>query len=82
MPEVHEACGLDVDELYGVLHILKDAQFVTVLDSYPFEEMKLTGESPAESAVLQMILNCCDTGNVPLETVLVDLHFESLGLSS
>jgi hypothetical protein len=78
MPEVHEACGLDVDELYDVLHLLQQAEFVTVLDSYPFEEMKLTGESPVEAAVLQMVLNRCDAGKIPLESALVDLHLESL----
>src|SRR5262249_34208967 len=64
MPEIHEACGLDVDEFYEVLRFLQSARFVTVEDNYPFEELKLTGESDAGAAVLQMILSCCETANV------------------
>jgi len=47
MPEVHEACGLDPDELYPLLKKLVDARLVSVSGEYPFEELTLIGV-PAE----------------------------------
>ena len=43
MPEVHEACGLDVDGMYGVLRVLCDAGLIELTGHYPFEEIRLTG---------------------------------------
>jgi len=42
MPEVHEACGLDVDGMYAALQVLREAGFVEVRGEYPFEEIRLT----------------------------------------
>jgi len=44
MPEVHEACGLDVDGMYSVLKILQDAGFIAIEGEYPFEEIRLVHE--------------------------------------
>jgi hypothetical protein len=43
MPEVHEACGLDVDAMYAGLGILRDAGLIQLTGQYPFEEIHLTG---------------------------------------
>jgi len=43
LPEVHEACGLDVDEIYPLLHALRNAGFIEIQGDYPFEELKLIG---------------------------------------
>jgi hypothetical protein len=43
MPEVHEACGLDVDGMYAALGILRDAGMIQLTGDYPFEEIRLTG---------------------------------------
>jgi hypothetical protein len=43
MPEVHEACGLDVDGMYAALGILRDAGMIQLAGDYPFEEIRLTG---------------------------------------
>lgn len=43
MPEVHEACGLDVDGMYAVLRVLCDAGLIELTGHYPFEEIRLTG---------------------------------------
>jgi hypothetical protein len=40
MPEVHEACGLDVDGMYAVLRVLCDAEVVQMTGEYPFEEIR------------------------------------------
>lgn len=44
MPELHEACGLDVDGMYAMLRVLCDARLVEVDGEYPFEEIRLTNE--------------------------------------
>jgi pimeloyl-ACP methyl ester carboxylesterase len=50
MPEVHEACGLDPDEMLPLLQSLVDAGFIAVDGDYPFEQLKLIGV-PAEHRV-------------------------------
>ena len=42
LPEVHEACGLDVDQMYSLLRSLKEAGLIEIEGEYPFEEIKLT----------------------------------------
>ena len=73
MPEVHEACGLDVDAMYSVLRILREAKLIDVLGEYPFEEIRLT-----ESSGIEEILKRCDAGAIALEDVVVDLRFDRL----
>ena len=41
MPELHEACGLDVDAMQSLLQSLKDANLITIEGDYPFEEIRL-----------------------------------------
>src|SRR5260370_18979393 len=55
MPEVHEACGLDVDAMYSVLRILREAGLIEVEGEYPFEEIRLT-----ESSGIEAILKRCE----------------------
>ena len=45
MPEIHEACGLDVDGMYAALTALRDAGLIELTGEYPFEEIRLTGKS-------------------------------------
>jgi hypothetical protein len=47
--EILEACGLGVDEFYGLLDSLKEAGLVRVSAAYPFEEIRL---SPAAEEYL------------------------------
>ncbi len=56
MPEVHEACGLDVDEMYSVLQVLRDSGLVQVEGEYPFEEIRLTDDGAAAVADLGLDL--------------------------
>ena len=72
MPEVHEACGLDVDGMYADLGVLRDAGLIQLTGQYPFEEIRLTG------AEEQAIFDHCDTHQIALEDVMVDLRFDSL----
>ncbi len=43
LPELHEACGLDVDEIYPLLDALRDSGLIEIAGDYPFEELKLVG---------------------------------------
>ena len=72
MPEVHEACGLDVDGMYAGLGVLRDAGWIQLTGEYPFEEIRLTG------AEEQAIFDHCDAYQIALEDVMVDLRFDSL----
>ena len=47
MPEVHEACGLDVDGMYDVLKSLRGAGWILLSGEYPFEEIRLMDDSAA-----------------------------------
>ena len=47
MPEIHEACGLDVDQMYAVLNVLRESRLVEVEGEYPFEEIRLTAGGSA-----------------------------------
>jgi benzoate-CoA ligase len=46
MPEVHEACGLDVDAMYAALHLLVDAGLIELTGEYPFEEIVPSAVAP------------------------------------
>jgi hypothetical protein len=78
MPEIHEACGLDVDELQGLLTVLKDSHFVLLEGSYPYEEVHLEGEPAGGASIWETVLQRCDSTDTPLETVLVNMQLEGL----
>jgi hypothetical protein len=78
MPEIHEVCGLDVDELQGLLTRLKDAQFVSLEGFYPFEELQLAGKPDGDISIWETVLKRCAATGTPLERVVVDLQLELL----
>jgi hypothetical protein len=78
MPEIHEACGLDVDELQGVLAVLKDAHFISLEGFYPFEELQLVGDPVGDPSVWERVLKRCDSTGTPLESVIVNMQLECL----
>jgi hypothetical protein len=41
MPEIHEACGLDVDQMDSVVRVLQEARLISVDGDYPFEEIRM-----------------------------------------
>jgi hypothetical protein len=53
MPEVHEACGLDVDGMYSVLQLLRQARLIELEGEYPFEEIRLAADGIAPEEILQ-----------------------------
>jgi len=70
LPEVHEACGLDVDGMYAVLGVLVCCGVIEMSGHYPFEEIHLTGLD--EKAIWEH----CDANKVTLDRIFVDLQFE------
>ncbi len=44
LPEVHEACGLDVDGMYAALAVLRAEGWIELKGEYPFEEIRLARE--------------------------------------
>jgi hypothetical protein len=67
-----------VDELQGVLALLKDSHFIFVEGSYPFEEVQLQGEPDGGTTLWQTVLDRCAATGTPLETAVVDLQFRRL----
>ena len=78
MPEIHEACGLDEDELQGLLNLLRDIDFISLDGSYPFEEVQLEGAPASGSSIWEIVLNRCNSTGIPLETVVVTMQLEQL----
>ena len=76
MPEIHEACGLDVDELQGLLAMLRASQWISLEGAYPFEEVQLEGEAVGGASGWETVLNRCHAAGIPLETVVVDLQLD------
>ena len=72
MPEVHEACGLDVDGMYSVLEVLREAGLVDIRGEYPFEEIRLTEKAAAMEAILER----CESVRIAVEDVVAELRFE------
>ena len=72
MPEVHEACGLDVDQMYSVLHVLRAARFIDLEGDYPFEEIRLT------DGAMESVLIRCEAAKIKVEDVLAGLRFDLL----
>jgi hypothetical protein len=78
MPEIHEACGLDVDEMQGLLTFLKDARFISLEGLYPFEEVQLEDERDCDADIWEIVLKRCAATATALETVIVNLQFQCL----
>jgi hypothetical protein len=76
MPEIHEACGLDVDELQALLATLGSARFISLEGSYPFEEVQLEGDPVGGAGIWEAVLNRCHAAGIPLETVVVGLSLD------
>jgi hypothetical protein len=78
MPEIHEACGLDVDELHGALAFLRGAHLISLEGSYPFEELQVVDDPVGAPGIWERVLERCDATGNPLESVIVNLQPEGL----
>jgi hypothetical protein len=76
MPEVLEACGVDMEQLYVLLDLLRNERLIEVEGEYPFEEMKLA----ADAGIAKTIAEECESARIPMEQVFVDLRIEVLPL--
>jgi len=77
LPELHEACGLDVDAMYGLLEELGGARFIEVEDSYPFEDVRILPAASGWNA-LAAAAESAERQKVPLRDLVVDFRFELL----
>jgi hypothetical protein len=80
LPELHETCGIGVDEMYALLRQLEQGGFVHVEGEYPFQDVVLKGVAlpGAEWSLMQDLWCFCTAEQIPLRDVVVDLKFDSL----
>ena len=78
LPELHETCGLGVDEMYSMLRHLETAGFVRVEGSYPFEDVFVCDEPQLQWPILGDLVRFCSGGEVSLNDLVVDLRFDLL----
>ena len=76
LPELYEACGLGVEEMYPLLKELREHGLVEVEDKYPFEDVRIAAQSG--SNLVAAVVRSCESKGIPLREVLVDLRFELL----
>jgi hypothetical protein len=65
MPEVHEACGLDVDGMHALLMVLRDSRLIALEGEYPFEEIRL-------STSMEELWTECAARGIEMESIVVD----------
>lgn len=80
LPELHETCGIGVDEMYELLKQLEAGGFVQVEGEYPFQEVALQDVALADSQwpLMQDLWRFCNTEQMSLRDVVVNLKFDSL----
>jgi hypothetical protein len=81
LPEVHETCGIGVDELYAILQQLETAGFIRLEGKYPFQavvpvDLVLEDHSPWN--VMRDLAAFCKSERISLGDLIVGLHFEEL----
>jgi hypothetical protein len=74
LPELHESCGLGVEEMYQFLDELKQAKLVTVEGEYPFEDVRLLGDDRPFAITAEQ----SKQSGFTLRDVVVDLRFDLL----
>lgn len=77
LPELHETCGLGVDEMYELLKQLEQGEFIRLEGEYPFQEVALR-DLPGGWVVMQDLWRFCQGEQISLREVLVDLKFDRL----
>ncbi len=80
LPELHETCGLGVDEMYGLLNQLAQSEFIQVEGEYPFQDVALNAIAlrDCQWPVMRDLWRFCNAERIALRDVVVDLDFERL----
>lgn len=80
LPELHETCGVGVDEMYELLKQLEQSGFVRIEGEYPFQDVALqhVGVARTEWPLMQDLWRFCKLEQISLRDVLVDLKFDFL----
>jgi hypothetical protein len=77
LPELHETCGLGVDEMYELLKVLEQGEFVRVEGEYPFQDVVPREISPGWG-VMRDLWRFCRSTKTALRELVVDLKFDCL----
>jgi len=80
LPELHETCGLGVDEMYELLKQLEQGEFIRVEGEYPFQDVVLKSVPLPESewALMQDLWRFCKAEQISLRELVADLNFDRL----
>jgi hypothetical protein len=74
LPELHESCGLGVEEMYQYLDELKAAKLIAIEGDYPFEDVRLLGDDKP----LAYIAERSKHSGLTFRDVVVNLRFDLL----
>ena len=78
LPELHETCGLGVDEMYSVLGQLEAAKLIVIEGEYPFQDVVLADSAEFQWALTRDLAQFCASERVALRDLIVDLRFDRL----
>jgi hypothetical protein len=77
LPELHETCGLGVDEVYELLKQLEQGEFVRVEGEYPFQDV-VPRELSGGWEVMQDLWGFCQLERMAVRDLVVDMRFDRL----
>ena len=73
MPRLHEACGLDPEEMDRYLHELQSARLIRIDGQYPFEQIAPTAEASG-MVPMELIAKSAKQKNVILRDAIGELE--------
>ena len=69
LPELYEACGVTVEEMYAYIEELKTARLIEVEGEYPFEDAKIVDAAEAGALADEAAKRKMSLSDVVLEMV-------------
>jgi hypothetical protein len=78
LPELHETCGLGVDEMYAVLRELEAGGFIRMEGKYPFQDVLPADEPEMHWPILADLARFCSAEKLPVRELIVDLRTDLL----
>lgn len=80
LPELHETCGIGVDEMYDLLKELEQAGFVRMEGEYPFQEVAVNSVRVSEKdwVIARDLWQLSNKEPRVLRDVIVHLQFDCL----
>ena len=78
LPELHESCGLGVDEMYALLRELEGSGFIRMEGEYPFQDVLPAGALPSSWEIEGDLVKFCAAEKLSLRDLMVELRSELL----